>query len=322
MTTTTPHIAVTGAAGYTGSCVVKRLQEVHPDWQITALDNFHSGMIRQIDAVDVQHVDIRHRSELADALDGADVVLHLAALSGVEDCDENPDLAYEVNVQGTNNVAWWCHTTGGALVFPFSMAVVGDPTTFPITTDAPRTPLNWYGRSKILGERAIETFADGSFPAHLLMISNVYGAHEIDDTTVSKPVVLNFFVNRALAGEPLTVYEPGTQVRNYVHVLDIAQLYVLCAERLLTQLNDSETGVKRYAIGSEETPSVMEIAQSVKQIAREERNLDPDIELVENPRSGETLTDTFTVDTTNVREQLGWQAERTVEDAIRTALRE
>lgn len=320
--TTNPHIAVTGAAGYTGSCVVKRLQEEHPDWQITALDNFHSGTVRQIGAVDVRHVDIRHRKELADALDGADVVLHLAALSGVEDCDVDPDLAYEVNVQGTNNVAWWCHSTGAALAFPFSMAVVGDPTTFPITTDAPRTPLNWYGRSKILGERTVETLAEGTFPAHLLMISNVYGAHEIDDTTVSKAVVLNFFVNRALAGESLTVYEPGTQARNYVHVIDIARLYVLCTERLLTQLNDGETGAQRYAIGSEETPSVMEIAQSVQKIAREERGIDPDIELVGNPRSGETLTDTFTVDTTDVREQLGWQAELTVEDAIRTALQD
>lgn len=318
--TTNPHIAITGAAGYTGSCVVKRLQEEHPDWQITALDNFHSGTVRQIGAVDVRHVDIRHREELADALDGADVVLHLAALSGVEDCDVDPNLAYEVNVQGTNNVAWWCHHTGAALAFPFSMAVVGDPTTFPITTDAPRTPLNWYGRSKILGERTVETLAEGTFPAHLLMISNVYGAHEIDDTRVSKPVVLNFFVNRALAGESLTVYEPGTQARNYVHVIDIARLYVLCTERLLTQLNDGETGAQRYAIGSEETPSVMEIAQSVQKIARQERGIDPDIELVENPRSGETLTDTFTVDTTDVREQLGWEAELTVEDAIRTAL--
>lgn len=320
-TITNPHVAVTGAAGYTGSCVVKRLQKAHPDWQITALDNFHSGTIRQIGAVDVHHVDIRHREELANALDGADIVLHLAALSGVEDCDNDPVLAYEVNVQGTNNVARWCHTTGGALAFPFSMAVIGDPTSFPITTDAPRTPLNWYGRSKILGERAVETFADGSFPAHLLMISNVYGAHEINDTTVSKPVVLNFFVNRALAGESLTVYEPGTQVRNYVHVDDIARLYVLSAERLLAQLNDGETGAKRYAIGSEETPSVMEIAETVQEIARQERGIDPDIELIENPRSGETLTETFTVDTTDVNEQLGWQTELSVEDAIRTALK-
>lgn len=321
-TNNTPHVAVTGAAGYIGSCVVKRLQEQHPDWRITALDNFHSGTVRQIGDVDVRHVDIRHREALANALDGADVVLHLAALSGVEDCDADPDLAYEVNVEGTNNVAWWCHTTGTALAFPFSMAVVGDPTTFPITTDAPRTPLNWYGRSKILGERAVETFADGSFPAHLLMISNVYGAHEIDERTVSKPVVLNFFVNRALAGESLTVYEPGTQARNYVHVVDVARLYVRCAERLLTQLSDGATGARQYAIGSDEAPSVMEIARSVQTIAREERGIDPDIELVENPRSGETLTDTFTVDTTDVREQLGWQAELTVEDAVRTALRE
>jgi len=71
-----------------------------------------------------------------------------------------------VNVTGTNNVAWFCKKTGAALAFPFSMAVLGDPQSFPITADRspadhPRDPLNWYGRTKLLGERAIETFADG-----------------------------------------------------------------------------------------------------------------------------------------------------------------
>lgn len=314
------HIAVTGAAGYIGSCVVNQLQQAHPEWQITALDNFYTGTVRKIGDVDVRHVDIRHRSALANALDGADVVCHLAAISGVDDCDANPELAYEVNVEGTNNVAWYCHKTDTALVFPFSMAVIGDPTTFPITTDAPRTPLNWYGRTKILGERAVETFAKATFPAHQFMISNVYGEHEIDGRAVSKGVVLNFFVDRALAGEPLTVYKPGTQARNYVHVIDTARLYVRSAERLLTQLNDGETGARRYAIGTDETQSVMEIAESVQAIAREEHGIDTEIELIDNPRSGETLTETFTVDATDARERLGWQPEHTINDAIRTAL--
>lgn len=322
MTENRPHIAVTGAAGYIGSCVVNQLQQAHPGWRITALDNFYRGQIRSVGDIDIEHVDIRHREELASALDGADVVLHLAAISGVDDCDSDSDLAYEVNIQGTNNVGWWCRTTGAALAFPFSMAVLGDPSTFPITTDLPREPLNWYGRSKVLGERAIETFAEDAFPAHQFMISNVYGEHEIDGTTVSKGTVINFFVNRALSRDPITVYKPGTQARNYVHVTDIARMYVLSAERLLQQLSDGVTGVEQYEIGTDEDLSVMTVAERVQEIAREERGIDVDIELVENPRSAETLVDTFTVDTTAARDRLGWQPERTVVDAVRGQLRQ
>ena len=252
------------------------------------------------------------------ALSGADVVLHLAAISGVDDCESNPGQAYEVNVQGTNNVAWHCRETGTALGFPFSMAVIGDPSTFPITVDLPREPLNWYGRTKVLGERAIETFAQGAFPAHLFMISNLYGEHVIGETTVSKNTVINFFVNRALAGEPLTVYEPGSQARNYVHVTDVARACIRSTEQLLEQRETGTTGVERYEIASDEAPGVMQIAELVQTIAHDERDIDADIALVENPRGGETLVDTFTVDTSNTREQLGWKPKTAVEDAIRS----
>src|SRR5699024_9666687 len=114
-----------------------------------ALDNFYLGDVRSIGDVSVEHVDVRNRDRLEHALDGADIVMHLAALSGVPDCENRKDLAYEVNVQGTENVAWYCRKTGTGLVFPFSMATIGDPVEFPITVDHPRDPLNWYGRSKL-----------------------------------------------------------------------------------------------------------------------------------------------------------------------------
>ncbi|MFB6232898.1 MAG: NAD-dependent epimerase/dehydratase family protein, partial [Haloarculaceae archaeon] len=164
-----PTVAITGAAGYIGSRVLHDLQSEHPEWNLIGLDNQYLGQVDSVGEVDIEHVDIRDRHRLEAALDGSDVVLHLAAISGVDDCEENPDLAYEVNVTGTNNVAWFCRKTGAALAFPFSMAVLGDPESFPITADLPRDPMNWYGRTKYLGEQAVEAFAEGSFPAHLLL---------------------------------------------------------------------------------------------------------------------------------------------------------
>jgi len=316
-----PQIAITGAAGYIGSRVVKLLTERYPDWEYVALDNFYLGDVRSINGVDVEHVDIRNRDHLEAALDGSDIVLHLAAISGVDDCQEHQDRAYEVNVAGTNNVAWFCRKTGAGLVFPFSMAVLGDPEQFPITADDPRDPFNWYGRTKLISERAIEAFAEDAFPAHLFLKSNLYGEHEIDGQRVSKGTVINFFVNRALNGEPLTVYKPGTQSRNYVHVDDVARAYVHSTERLLDQLDAGETGVETYEIASDEDPSVQSVAELVQQITAEERGVDIDIELVENPRGdGETLVEDFTVDTTKTQTVLGWEATHTVEESIRGLL--
>lgn len=316
-----PTVAVTGAAGYIGSRVVDRLQASHPDWEITALDNHYLGQVDSVGDVDIEHVDVRDRYRLEEALEGSDVVLHLAAISGVDDCEENQDLAYEVNVTGTNNVAWFCRRTGAALTFPFSMAVLGDPETFPITVDLPRKPMNWYGRTKAISERSIETFAEGAFPAHQLLKSNLYGEHEVDGTVVSKSTVINFFVGRVEAGEPLTVYEPGTQSRNFVHVKDIARSYVRSAERLLEQLEASETGSTAYEIAGNEDPSVMAVAEMVQRIATEELDEEPEVKLVENPRAAETLVEDFTVDISRAKSELGWEPRHTVEESIRELLR-
>lgn len=321
MTKLNLSIAVTGAAGYIGSRVVHLLRTEHPNWSISALDNFYAGDVRQIDDIEVQHVDIRHRNELEQALSGTDIVMHLAAISGVSDCEDCPDLAYDVNVRGTDNVAWFCRKTGTGLIFPFSMAVLGDPDSFPITAADSRDPMNWYGRTKLLSERSIEDFATNAFPAHLFLKSNLYGEHLINGQRVSKGTVINFFVNRILADESLTVHQPGSQARNYVHVDDVARAYIHSAERMRDQLTAGETGVEKYEIASNEDPSVIMVAETVRELAREELGRDPEIQLVDNPRSGETLVETFTVDTSKARQRLGWVPEHTIEDSIRNLLR-
>jgi UDP-glucose 4-epimerase len=322
MSRAAPHVAVTGAAGYLGSRVVYALEQAHPQWEVTAVDDFYRGEIDRVGAVEVEHVDVRDRDALESALAEADVICHLAALSGVEGCDANPDLAYEVNVQGTENVAWYCRKSGAGLVMPLSMAVLGDPERFPITADLPRQPMNWYGRTKLLNERAVETLADGAFPAHLFLVANLYGAHEVAGQRVSKQTVINIFLDRALTGDSLTVHKPGDQARNYVHVKDVAAAHVRSCEHLLDVLSAGETGAKTYEIGSEEDPGVMTLAETVQRVVADEAGIDVDIELVENPRSAETLVQEFGVDTGAARTDLDWEPTHTIEETIRDAVRE
>lgn len=208
--TDSPTIGVTGAAGYIGSRVVKLIREKRPEWGVVALDNFEHGDCQQMADVPVREVDIRDRAAIGNALAGTDAIIHLAAVSGVDACESNPGLAHDVNVTGTANVAYHCQQTGAALAFSFSMAVLGEATSFPITADHARAPMNWYGRTKHIGEQALDAFADGEFPVCCLMKSNVYGDHHANGQRVTKNTVINFFIDRALSGQPLTVYEPGT----------------------------------------------------------------------------------------------------------------
>jgi UDP-glucose 4-epimerase len=128
-------------------------------------------------------------------------------------------------------------------------------------------------------------------------------------------------VNRALAGETLTVYEPGTQARNFVHVKDVARAYVRSAERLVEQLEREETGTETYEIASGEDMSVMEVAEIVREAVLEERGIDVDVELVENPRNAETMVEEFGVDISAVQKRLSWDTRQDISKSIRAFFR-
>jgi len=104
-------------------------------------------------------------------------------------------------------------------------------------------------------------------------------------------------------------------------VKDVARAYVRSAERLVGQLERGETGTETYEIASDESMGVMEVAEIVQKTAREERGIEVDVELVENPRSGETMVEEFSVDISAARETLGWEVRESVRDAVREGIR-
>ena len=309
--TETYSIGVTGAAGYIGSRVVVELLKAGHD--VVALDNFHAAKVDRIDGVDIHDVDVRDRSTVRETFDGVDAICHLAAISGVQECDDAPEAAFDVNVGGTENVAWLCREWDVPLVFPCSMAVIGDPVDFPITADHPRDPLNLYGRTKTMSEDDIHQLATGSFPAHVFMKTNLYGSHDVGDTTVDKHTVINIFVDRALDREPLHVHEPGTQARDFIHVRDVGRAYTASLEALF----DADPGAITFPLASGESASILDIAEIVQTIVVDDRGYRVPIEMVENPRDGETEVGDFTVDTEPARAVIGFEAENSLESAIR-----
>ena len=307
-------VLVTGAAGYIGSRVCARLlasgHDVHP------VDNFQQAAVDAIGDVPIETVDVRDRGAVRAAMDDAAAVIHLAAISGVPDCQRDPEAAFDTNVVGTQNVAWCCREQQVPLVFAGSMAMLGDPMQLPIAADHPREPLNLYGLTKHMSEVDVHALAEDAFPAIVLMKSNIYGTHRLGGVEIGKDTVVNIFVDQARRGDPLTVFTPGTQARDFIHIDDVASAY----ERALAYVCDADPGAETVTIGSGACHSVRSIAETVQRLAEERLGAAPDIALVENPRAFETVAEDFTVETATATDLLGFTSERTVEDAVAAML--
>lgn len=319
--TDTHTVAVTGAAGYIGSRVTRDLLEAGHD--VVPVDDFSAGRIESVDGVDVREVDVRDEQALRGTFadEGIDAVMHLAAVSGVQACTDEPRRSFDVNVRGTESVTWYCRDEGVPLVFPCSMAVVGNPPpeAFPIDADTPREPVNHYGLTKKMSEDDIHDLARGEFPAHVYLKSNLYGGHRIGDEFYAKRTVINVFVEKALDREPLTVHEPGTQSRDFLHVRDVARAYLGSLEALVDGA-DATPGARSLTLASGEQYSIRELAELVQRVVREERGYEVPVEMVDNPREGEVLVEDYTVDTSTAADVIGFETRHTVEETVRRLL--
>lgn len=192
-------IAVSGAAGYIGTRLLQR-----NDWR---------GFDRR-PAPGVEEADFSDRATVAWALEGADVLVHLAAVPGVEDCEEDPTAALRHNAVAAGVAADVCREKDVRLVFPSSDAVNG------------RT---FYGATKAAAERLV--LGMPGLDSVVLRLSNAYGRYEAGGSVRKKGNVVEAFVDAAREGGVLPVHAPGTQRRNFVHVDDVCSAVESATER-------------------------------------------------------------------------------------------
>jgi UDP-glucose 4-epimerase len=317
------RIAVTGAGGYIGSRIVSEFLDAGAE--VIAIDDRSNNQVSSISGATFEAVDIRDKGPLRDVLSDVDAVCHLAAVSGIPDCESDPDQAFETNVQGTENVTWYCRERGIPLVFASSMAVIGEPVEFPIGPDHRRDPVSLYGLTKKMNEDDIHDLAEGQFPAHLFLTANLYGTHDCEGVTVGKETVINIFIERALASEALTIHRPGTQTFDFIHVNDVARAYRRSVSTLCDRLEETgngKLGAVDIPLASGEQLSVIDVAELVQRVCLEERGYEPEIEYVEDPRASQPTGPDFTVDTSPANDRLGFETEYTVEGTVREMLRE
>jgi UDP-glucose 4-epimerase len=277
---TQPTILVTGGAGYIGSHAVLALKK--SGYDVVVLDNLsygHREIIEDVLKVELVVGDISDRALLDQLFATREIsaVMHFAAFIQVGESVTDPAKYYRNNVMGTLNLLEAMQAAGvNKFVFSSTCATYGIPQFLPLTEDHPQNPLNAYGTSKWMVEQLIKDFdqayglrsvyfryfnAAGADPSGRL------GEDHLPETHLIPLVLLTALGKRESISIYGTDYDTpdGTCVRDYVHVLDLAQAHVRGLDYLL-QGGDTQV----FNLGNGNGFSVREVIEAAREITGKE----------------------------------------------------
>jgi UDP-glucose 4-epimerase len=273
-------VLVTGAAGFIGSVVTEVLLEA--GHQVVGLDNLskgHRGAVHPEAAL--IEADLRDEAALRKIVGdgGFDAVAHLAAEAAIDDSVRDPGKYYRTNVTGGLNLLDAMVQAGvGRLVFSSTAAVYGEPATCPVTEDHPLRPVNSYGESKLVFERALEWYRTAhGIRSVSFRYFNACGATERYGESRERETHLIPVLFEAALGQREAVclfgtdYDTpdGTCLRDYVHVVDIARAHVLA----LTHLDRIQACA--FNLGSGSGSTNIEVIETVREVTGKEIRVTP-----------------------------------------------
>lgn len=303
-------IAVTGGAGYIGSTLIKYL--IENGFEVISVDNLSIGNYDHIKNLSNKKLklfkgDIREKKCLEKAFENVDAIAHLAAIPGLDLCNQKPEEAISTNVYGTYQVLEVAKEKKVKVVFCSSAAVYGIPKIMPVTENNGLQPLNLYGITKLAGEKILESYSDNyNLETISLRFGNVYGVGLFSnwDTVIPK------FVNQALMGKPLTIFGDGHNSRDFIHVEDICQAIFLA---LTKKINGNEV----FNVGNE-TCTINSIANIVRKEVMDVIGKNTEIIYIK-PREGETKE--FSYDLTKIKNNLNFKPKWTIKEGIKQIIK-
>ncbi len=299
---TDKSILITGGAGFIGSHLADALaveNEVH------VLDNCSNDERAELpDSVEFHHGDIREQAVLETLVPTVDIVYHQAAIVSIEESLERPTESHETNVGATVSLLDVARKQGTRVVFASSCAAYGDPTALPVDESESPTPLSPYAVDKLAADHYVRVYGQQyEFPTVALRYFNVYGAGQRGDYSG----VIDAFVERARAGEPLEVHGEGDQTRDFVHISDIVRANLAAGVT-------PHTG-QAYNVGTGTETSVLELAETIREL------VDNDVPIVHTePRPGDI--DRSRAELSAARRQLGYEPQVELTAGLRSLLGE
>jgi len=320
-------IIVTGGAGYIGSHICVALIEAgFAPVIVDDLSNAHRDVVPRIKKITgvaelpFYEMDVRDSTGLESIFSDhqAAAVIHLAAKKSVEESVTDPLAYYSANIGGLISLLQVMKKVGVKNLVYSSSATVYAPSSEGVYTEgAPLGPVNPYGATKYMGERIIgDVVATGDIVAGILRYFNPVGAHEsglIGELPKGKPNNLMPIVAQVVSGtlDRVTVFgndyptHDGTAVRDFVHVMDVAEAHVVALRKILAEQSGFTLN-----IGTGRGLSVLDI---ISTYAREN---DVNIPYVFGPRRAGDVAHVC-ADVAQAREFLGWEAVRDVAEMCR-----
>ncbi len=326
-------ILVTGGTGYIGSHTVVELQQA--GYEVVVIDNLSNSYEWILDKVAeitgtrpvFYNFDLCHKDQLKSFFsENQDVlgVIHFAAFKAVGESCEKPNKYYYNNlVSLINLINCMREFDVNNLVFSSSCTVYGEPDKVPIAEDAPiKKAESPYGNTKQISE---EIISDNSKVSNLNAVAlryfNPVGAHPsslIGELPINKPQSLMPVITQTCIGKQEKFFvhgndyptPDGTPIRDYFHVVDLAKAHVLAINYLVEGRNKEQ--VTYINLGSEKGYSVLEAINEFERVNK----VKPNYEI--GPRRAGDVIRVF-ADSTKAKNELGWQAEKTLEDMVRDA---
>jgi len=265
-------ILVTGGAGYIGSHTAHLLKR--HGYEVVIADDLSRGHEHNVRGFPFHKLRMQDTAALADLLKSAriEAVVHFAAYIAVGESTQVPELYFSNNTGGTLSLLTAMVESGvSKIVFSSTAAVYGMPQTVPIPETSPYAPLSPYGDSKVMVEKILDWMDQfRGLRSVCLRYFNACGAdaeaglgEEHDPETHLIPLLLR----AVTTGEPATLFgddyptPDGTCIRDYIHVMDLADAHVLALRHLL---NGGES--QRFNVGTGSGYSVREVLRAVETI--------------------------------------------------------
>ena len=245
------RFVVTGGAGFVGSHLVKLL--VREGHQVKVIDNLHTGKMRNLEEVianiEFCELDIQDFDSMEKELRDIDGVFHQAALTTVQDSFKMTDKYHSVNVDGTENIFKIAQKNNFKVVYASSSSVYGHQDVVPILENFDKKPINPYGKTKLDDEVLAEKYAKQRVRIIGLRYFNIFGKGQ----TLEYAGVITKFLDRLRDEKSPMIFGTGSQIRDFIHVEDIAKANLLAME--------SDVSFTHANIGTGNSISILELAK-------------------------------------------------------------